>query len=71
MSDKSSFETVLKWIVVAIVVVVALKVVLIALALGGFLLFRLLPLILLVWIVYKVVKWLGNSNGNGSSPTTV
>jgi len=73
MSNKSSFETVLKWIVVVILAIVALKVVFtilgIAFFLGGVLLFRVLPLVLLVWIVYKVVQWLGDSNG--SSSTTV
>lgn len=61
MSETSKFEDILKWIVLAILVVVALKVVAWALGLawvlGGFLLFRVLPLVLLVWVVLKALEW--------------
>jgi len=67
MSSKSNFETVLKWIVVVILAVVALKVVAsilgIAFFLGGFLLFRVLPLVALVWVGYKVIEWLRGNRG--------
>lgn len=67
MSDKSSFETILKWVVVVILAIVALKIVLtvmgIAFVLGGFLLFRILPLVLLVWLVVKAIEWLRGSKG--------
>ena len=67
MSDKSSFETALKWVVVVILAIVALKIALtvlgIAFMLGGFLLFRILPLVLLVWLAIKVVEWLRGSRG--------
>jgi F0F1-type ATP synthase assembly protein I len=63
MSEKSDFETILKWVVMVILAIVALKVLAtvlgIAFLLGGFLLTRVLPLIVLVWVVLKVVQWLG------------
>ena len=69
MSEKSSFETILKWVVLVILAVVALKVAFtvvgIAVALGGFLLFRILPLVLLVWLVWKLIEWIRDRNGNG------
>jgi hypothetical protein len=62
MSETSGFETVLKWAVIAIVAIVALKVVAtvlgIAFVIGGFLLGRVLPLILVVWLGYRAVLWL-------------
>jgi hypothetical protein len=46
---------------------VALKVVAavlgVAFVLGGVLLFKVLPLVLLVWLVMKLVQWLRGSNG--------
>lgn len=74
MSERSDFETVLKWAVVVILAIVALKVLAtvlgIAFVLGGFLLTRVLPLVLLVWAVYKIVQWLGSSRGSGSTAGT-
>ena len=71
MSDKSSFETALKWVVVVILAIVALKVVFTVLGLaffiGGFLLFRVLPLVLVVWAVVKVVQWLREKNGGAAA----
>jgi hypothetical protein len=50
-------------VVMVILAIVALKVLAtvlgIAFLLGGFLLTRVLPLIVLVWVVLKVVQWLG------------
>jgi hypothetical protein len=61
MNDKSSFETFLKWAVVVILAVAALKILATVLGLawllGGFLLFRVLPLILLVWGFMKLIEW--------------
>lgn len=73
MSEKSDFETILKWAVIVILAIVALKVVAallgIAFVLGGFLLTRVLPLVLLVWAVYKVVQWLGRPKDAGTPGT--
>jgi hypothetical protein len=71
MSASNTLETILKWAVVVILAVVALKVVFailgVAFVLGGFLLFRILPLVLLGWAVLKVVQWLGrNGQGEGA-----
>ena len=74
MSDTSKFEDILKWIVLAILVVVALKVVAwvlgVAFFLGGFLLFRILPLVVVVWLVLKAVEWTGGKKSGSSGPTT-
>ena len=68
MSDKSGFETIIKWVVVVILAIVALKVVLTVLGaaffIGGFLLFQVLPLVLLVWVGYKVIQWIREKNGD-------
>jgi membrane protein YdbS with pleckstrin-like domain len=59
--NDNNLEKILKWIVVMVLAVVALKIVFGALALawviGGFLLSKVLPLVLLVWLVMKLVEW--------------
>lgn len=71
MSSNSNFETVIKWIVVIILAVVALKVIAtvlgIAFFLGGFLLWRVLPLVLVAWVLYKVIEWLRSDRSGSSS----
>lgn len=68
MSENNGFETVLKWAVVVILAIAALKVLAmvlgIAFVLGGFLLFRVLPLVLVVWGGYKLVQWLGGRSSS-------
>jgi hypothetical protein len=68
---KSKFETFVKWAIVIIVAFALLKVVGtmlgIAWLLGGFLFFRVLPLVLVAWAVYAVVQWLFGRNGSSSS----
>ncbi|MFL5386092.1 MAG: hypothetical protein ACJ8GN_26555 [Longimicrobiaceae bacterium] len=67
MQNDSKLETILKWIVLVIAAVVALKIVFsvfaIAFVLGGFLLTKILPLVLLVWIVLKLIEWWKSRNG--------
>ncbi|HEU4455899.1 MAG TPA: hypothetical protein VFR81_22730 [Longimicrobium sp.] len=67
MPERNSFETVLKWIVLVILAIVALKVAIsvlgLAFFLGGFLLFKILPLVLLVWVALKLVEWFRGRNG--------
>lgn len=64
---KTTFENVLKWIVIAILAIVALKVVAtilgIAFVIGGFLFWRVLPLVLLVGLIYMGWQWLRKENG--------
>jgi hypothetical protein len=64
--NANGFEKILKWIVMVILAVVALKVVFgifaIAFVLGGFLLTKVLPLVLLVWLVLRLVEWYRNRN---------
>ncbi|MBV9108073.1 MAG: hypothetical protein JO306_01545 [Gemmatimonadetes bacterium] len=64
---KTSLESILKWIVVVILAIVALKIVFSVLAIawmiGGVLLTRVLPLVLLVWLVLKLVEWCKGRNG--------
>jgi hypothetical protein len=59
MPERSKFETILKWIVLVIVALVALnvalKVLFVAAWLGKVLLFTVLPLVLLVWGAFKLV----------------
>lgn len=73
MNDKSSFENFLKWAVVVILVIAALKVILTVLGLawllGSFLLFRVLPLVLVVWGVLKLVQWLRGDRGAATGTT--
>jgi hypothetical protein len=73
MPERNSFETVLKWIVLVILAIVALKVAIsvlgLAFFLGGFLLFKILPLVLLVWVALKLVEWFrGNGRGGATDP---
>jgi type IV secretory pathway VirB2 component (pilin) len=74
-TGKSDFEKVLTWIVIVILAFAALKIVAtvlgIAFALGGFLLFRVLPLVLMVWLVYKAIQWLGGKKDHPSSTSTL
>ncbi len=72
MEEKTNFETILKWVVIGILAIVAVKIALtvlgIAIGLAGFLLFTVLPLVLVVWLVIKAVQWLGRPK-DGSYPT--
>jgi len=68
MSENSTkLERILKWIVLVIAAVIVLKLVFGVLALawvlGGFLIFKILPLVLLVWAVLKLVEWWRTRNG--------
>lgn len=73
MARNDSFENAIKWIVIVILAIVALKVVATVLAtaffLGGFLLTKVLPLVLLAWGVYKLIEWIRGKNG-GTPPVT-
>ncbi len=74
-NGKSDFEKVLTWIVIVILAFAALKIVAtvlgIAFALGGFLLFRVLPLVLIVWLVYKAIEWMTGKKDSPSSTSTL
>ena len=67
MSDKLSLSNIAKWVIVAVLVIVALNVVAtvlnLAFALGGFLLWRVLPLVLLVWVLLKGLEYLRDRDG--------
>jgi len=69
--NSNSFETVLKWIVMVILAIVALKMVVMILGtaflIGGFLFSRVLPLVLLVWLALKAFEWMRGKNCGGSS----
>lgn len=72
MSEKNTFESILKWVVVVILAFAALKILLgvlsISFFLGGVLLFRVLPIVLVVWLIVKAIEWLRSDRG--SSPTS-
>ena len=68
MSENGTkLENILKWIVLVIAAIVVLKlavgVLAVAWVLGGILLFKILPLVLLVWVVLKLVEWWRTRNG--------
>ena len=68
MSENGTkLENILKWIVLVIAAIVALKLVFgvlaIAWVLGSILLTKILPLVLLVWVVLKLVEWWRTRNG--------
>jgi hypothetical protein len=75
MNEKSTLETILKWAVIVILAIVALKLAATVLGFafffGGFLLFRVLPLVVLVWIVMRIIAWFRGSRGAGSAPADV
>ncbi len=66
-----TFENVIKWAVIVILAIVALKVVFtilaVAFVVGGFLLARVLPLVLLAGLVYVAWQWLSKPREGGSS----
>jgi hypothetical protein len=75
MSDRNvTFENVLKWIVIAILAIVALKVVVtvlgIAFFVGGFLFWRVLPLVFVVAAVYMAWQWLRKDSGGADIDPT-
>ena len=65
--NETKLERILKWIVLVIAAVVALKIVFsvfaIAWLVGGLLLTKVLPFVLLVWAVLKLVEWWRTKNG--------
>jgi hypothetical protein len=65
--NNNNVETILKWIVLVILAVVAMKIVFSVFAIawlaGGFLLTRVLPLVVLAWLVIKAVEWWKNRDG--------
>jgi hypothetical protein len=73
MSEKNTFESILKWVVVAILAIAALKILLtvlgIAFFLGGVLLFRVLPIVLVVWLVVKAIEWLRGDRSSSPAST--
>lgn len=75
MSEKNTFETILKWVVVTILAIAALKIVLtvlgIAFVLGGFLLFRVLPIVLVIWLAFKAIEWLRGDRRGATSTLDV
>lgn len=65
--NETKLETILKWVVLVIAAVVVLKLVFgvlaVAWVLGGFLITKILPLVLLVWVVMKMIEWWKTKNG--------
>ncbi|HEX6369009.1 MAG TPA: hypothetical protein VF006_08750 [Longimicrobium sp.] len=75
MSEKNTFESILKWVVVVILAFAALKILLavlgIAFFLGGVLLFRVLPIVLVVWLIVKAVEWLRSDRATTPPTSTL
>lgn len=72
-TSSSNFETAIKWIVVVILAFAALKIIAtvlgIAFVLGSFLLWRVLPLVLVVWLIFKAIEWMRGGKGSSTSTT--
>ncbi|HEX5724630.1 MAG TPA: hypothetical protein VFX98_04145 [Longimicrobiaceae bacterium] len=71
MSERSSFDNIIKWIIVAVLAVLALKVALSVLGLvffAGAILWKLLPIILFAWLVVKAIGWIRGRNGGSAAP---
>jgi ABC-type amino acid transport system permease subunit len=76
MNDRTnSWENIIKWVVIGILAIVALKVALtiLGIAIGlvfglGAIFWKLLPWVLAVWVILKVVEWMREKNCDTSSP---
>ncbi|HEU0051808.1 MAG TPA: hypothetical protein VFQ39_01480 [Longimicrobium sp.] len=78
MSERSgslTWEDVIKWAVIGILAIVALKVALtiVGIAIGlvfglGALFWKLLPWVLAVWVILKIVEWLREKKDPTSPP---
>jgi hypothetical protein len=71
MREKNTLEMIIKWAIVIVLAVVALKIVFtvlgVAFVLGSFLLFRVLPLLLIVWLVVRLFGWFRGSDDSAMS----
>lgn len=75
-SSNNTFEAILKWAIVIILAIVALKVLAtvlnIAFFVGWILLWRVLPLVVTAWLIVKAIEWLrGKNGGSASSQSTL
>lgn len=72
MSNKTTFEKILTWMIVGILAIVALKIVAtvlgIAFVLGGFLFRTVLPVVLVVWLVMKAIQWMSDKDRRSTTP---
>lgn len=66
----NTFETVLKWVVLAVLGIIVLKAALVFLGIAVAFAFRVLPLVLLVWAIVWLVRWLGGNKSTASPATT-
>lgn len=74
-SSNNTFEQILKWAVVIVLAIVALKVLAtvlnIAFFVGWVLLWKVVPLVIVVWLIVKAIEWLRGKNGGTSSTGTL
>lgn len=75
-TSNNTFEAILKWAVVIILAIVALKVVAavlnIAFFVGWVLLWRVIPLVVVGWLILKAIEWLrGKKDGSTASQSTL
>ena len=71
-SSNDTLANILKWAVVIVLGIVALKVIAsvlnIAFFVGWILLWRVVPLVLVVWLLFTVMEWLrGKKGGTGGT----
>ena len=73
-SSNNTFEAILKWSIVIILAIVALKVVAavlnIAFFVGWVLLWKVIPLVVVAWLILKAIEWLRGKNGGSASSTS-
>jgi hypothetical protein len=70
-SSNDTLATILKWAVVIVLGIVALKVIAtllnIAFFVGWVLLWRVVPLVIVIWVIYTVIEWLRGRNGGAGT----
>ncbi len=53
------------WVVVAVVAVIVLKLVFAAVGITLFFAFRLLPIVVVAWVLYRIWKWIASKPASG------
>lgn len=73
-SSNNTFEAILKWSIVIILAIVALKVVAavlnIAFFVGWVLLWKVIPLVVVAWLILKAIEWLRGKNGDSATSSS-
>ncbi len=57
-SNESMLGKVIFWVVVVVAALIVLRLVFAAVGIAVFLAFRLLPIVLVAWVLYRIWKWI-------------